>query len=117
MDATALANYVPEETLPILSGCFAFGTTLALSTLAQKLVGISTATKIVPSVIGMATVALASVASQRAAMACYEWREDPNFLADPVKRKRFFQATSPSYRSDYFHIGDHFKIPWHDLRV
>jgi hypothetical protein len=42
MDATAIINFVPDSTGPIVSGCVAFGTTLCLSTLAQKIVGVST---------------------------------------------------------------------------
>ena len=116
MDAsTSLAMYIPEETLPIVSGYFAFAITLALSTSAQKLVGISTATKAVPSVLGMTTVCLASLASQRAAVGYHEWRKDHNFLRNRVKRNRVL-ASSPSVR-EYWEIGEQIKIPLHDLRM
>ena len=113
--ATSLATYIPEETLPIVSGYFAFAITLALSTSAQKLVGISTATKAVPSVLGMTTVCLASLASQRAAVGYHEWRKDHNFLSNRVKRNRVL-ASSPSVR-EYWEIGEQIKIPLHDLRM
>ena len=70
---TALVQYVPQETLPILSGCFAFGSTLAVSTMAQKLVGISTATRILPSMFGIATVCIASLCSQHASVTSHIW--------------------------------------------
>lgn len=114
--ATSLATYsIPEETLPIVSGYFAFAITLALSTSAQKLVGISTATKAVPSVLGMTTVCLASLASQRAAVGYHEWKKDHNFLRNRVKRNRVL-ALSPSVR-EYWEIGEQIKIPLHDLRM
>jgi hypothetical protein len=119
MDTTALATYIPDSTLPIVSGCVAFGSTLALSTLAQKLIGISTATKVVPSVWGMATVCLASLASQRAALCGHEWHKDPNAWKDPQKRRKLLLATSSSssYPSEHWQMGEHFKIPLHDIRV
>jgi hypothetical protein len=116
MDTTTLASYVPDYTLPIVSGCFAFGATLGLSTFAQKLIGISTATKMVPSVLGMATVCLASLTSQRAAICSQAWLKDPDVFSDPEKRRRLL-ATSPSSYQDCWEIEDNLKIPLHDLRV
>jgi hypothetical protein len=118
MDPTALAAYVPDQTIPIVSGCFAFGTTLALSTLAQKLMGVSTATKIVPSVLGVVTVCLASLVSQRAALCGHEWRLNPNFYQNTHTRKRIFATSSSSYRRDScWELGDYVKIPKQELRV
>jgi hypothetical protein len=115
MDSTALIAHVPESAFPVVSGCVAFGTTLALSTLAQKLVGISTGTKIVPTVAGMATVALASLASQQ--MAVYNHQYMQSQFYNPSKGsfyKRKPLATSG--RRDYLEVAN-FKIPLHEVRV
>jgi DNA-directed RNA polymerase subunit RPC12/RpoP len=121
MDTTALVNYVPDSTVPIVTGCVAFGATLCLSTLAQKIVGISTATKVTPSVFGFATVCLASMASQRAAICTHEWIQDTRsiqkFVMDPKTRKKMFSLSSTNSSNDYFQIGNKFKIPYHDVRV
>lgn len=120
MDVTALVPYSAESALPVVSGCFAFGTTMCLSTLAQKIIGISTATKVVPSLIGMATVCLASIASQRAAICTSDWVNDSRpfhqFMMDPETRRTLFSPPKAS-PADCIQIGDHIKIPKHNLRV
>ena len=114
MDALALTTAAPDSTIPVISGCVAFGTTLAFSTLIQKLVGISTATKIIPTPLGVATVCVASLASQRVAMLGEQWVRDPSILTDSKKRNRLL-ATSP--RHDHLQISNDLKIPMHDIRV
>jgi hypothetical protein len=114
--STALVEHIPESAFPVVSGCVAFGTTLALSTLAQKLVGISTGTKIVPTVVGMATVALASLASQQMAIRNHEYMQSQYY--NPSKRS-FPQRTplfTTSGRRDYLEVAS-LKIPLHELRV
>jgi hypothetical protein len=111
IDPTALATY--DTAVPILSGCFTFGTALALSTLAQKAAGISTATKLVPSVVGIATVCLASLASQQAAIFSHEWIQNPSM--DVFRKRKNAWAKSP-YR-DCLEIGEYVKVPMHSVRV
>lgn len=121
MDTSALVHYAPDSTVPIVTGCVAFGATLCLSTLAQKIVGISTATKVAPSVLGFATVCLASMASQRAAICTHEWMQDKrqlrDFITDPKLPKKLFSLSSTKSSKEYFKIGDFVNIPFHDLRV
>ena len=122
MDSTALIAHVPESVFPVVSGCVAFGTTLALSTLAQKMVGISTGTKIVPTVAGMATVALASLASQQMAVYNHQYMQSEYYNPSkrspfhPQRRQPLLVATSASGRRDYLEVAS-FKIPLHELRV
>ena len=127
MDTVALIQYVPDSTIPVLSGCAAFGTTLALSTLTQKWLGISTATKIVPSVFGFASVCFASIASQRVAVCSHELRKDKvhfqDLFKDPKIRKRYLEKlflptpTGNDSSRDYFQIGNKVKLPLHEARV
>jgi hypothetical protein len=118
--ATALIqDYVPEETLPVLAGCFAFGSTLALSTLGQKLAGISTGTNILPKVLGVATVCMASLASQEAAICNHEWVQAR--IYNKKKNNRTERGTSSSslfHRREqpYYNLGG-LPIPMHELRV
>ena len=59
------AVVVSPDALSIVAGCFAFGSSLAVSTLAQgKLLGVSTGTvRPIPTVLGVATVCAASLIS------------------------------------------------------
>lgn len=70
-------SHLRDAVLPVLSGCATFGATLALSTAVQKLVGVSTATKILPSLNGVFTVCAASLASERAAILAHQWQRHP----------------------------------------
>ena len=67
-DVASAALSLPPSTLPILAGYSAFASSLALSTLLQlKLLGVSTGSpRPIPSLIGMASVALSSLASHNA---------------------------------------------------
>jgi hypothetical protein len=63
-----------HEIVPVGVGVGVFGGTLAVSTLAQKLMGISTGTAAgLPVVAGFATVCVASVFSHHAATACHQY--------------------------------------------
>lgn len=68
-----------------MAGTLAFGSTLALSTLAQqRILHISTGTPApIPSLVGFATVCLASVAAHKAATALYSYQyyHPPNLLS------------------------------------
>ena len=126
---TTVVQYVPQETLPVVAGCFAFGSTLAASTLAQKVIGISTATKVLPSAIGFATVCVASLVSQHAAIASHGWVQESFY-----KNKKFQAITkasnsrrqtteSSSYLFNrqrqlqpHLNVGG-LQIPMHDVRV
>lgn len=112
--------YSAETAVPVVSGCVAFGTTMCLATLAQKIIGISTANKMVPSLVGMATVCLASIASQRSAICAYDWVNDKRpiqeFIMDPKTRNTLFSPSTAS-SAESIRISDQIKIPKHDLRV
>lgn len=138
IDAVALTGYVPppDITVPVLSGCVAFGGTLAVSTLVQKLIGISTATQVVPSVLGVATVCVASLASERAAILGHDrvqnWQASMKkkswySTTDKKKKANGWLSTSSSSSSssslaairqkEYYEVGDYVKIPKHHVRV
>jgi hypothetical protein len=86
---------LPEAAFPILTGWAAFGATLALSTAAQKWVGISTATKALPTLNGIMTVCVASLASERAAISAHQWQQDKQLPVLDVKQiKTKLWATS-----------------------
>ena len=114
-----------DTTVPILSGCFTFGAALALSTLAQKVAGISTATKVVPTLTGIVTVCFASLASQQAAIFAHECIiQNPRpqsfeelFQKATKKWKSKSPATRYHHYKDYFEIGDYVKVPMHSMRV
>jgi hypothetical protein len=141
-----LTNGIPPDTtiLPVLTGIAGFGLTLALSTATQKFVGISTGTRILPTVCGVLTVCAASLVSERAAIATHEWRTDPKQFQKTMKDK-FLLATSTSNRQQqqslprrrssrqrHHHFDDHNnnnnnndsnhwirinKLPVHEIRV
>ncbi|KAG7341158.1 hypothetical protein IV203_023109 [Nitzschia inconspicua] len=74
------SKHLHDVVLPVLSGCATFGATLALSTAMQKFVGVSTATKVLPTLNGVASVCLASLASERAAIVAHQWQNNPSKL-------------------------------------
>jgi hypothetical protein len=83
-------HLLPEAAFPILIGYAAFGATLALSTAAQKCVGISTATKVLPTLNGIVTVCAASLASEWAAISAHQWQQHkklPTVDLEQIKTK------------------------------
>lgn len=76
-----------DRILPIISGCATFGATLALSTAMQKLVGISTATQLLPTINGVFTVCAASLASEQAAIITHTWQKDPQKALAQLQNK------------------------------
>ena len=115
----------PRETWPVLAGIAAFGSTLAISTLAQwRILGISTGSlRPLPTAAGFATVCAASLASHHASIAAHEYVQngrDPASYYDPAS---FFQLGGAtwnnaafSYREDYLDLK-YFKIPLHTIRM
>jgi hypothetical protein len=115
----------PRETWPVLAGVAAFGSTLAISTLAQwRILGISTGSlRPLPTAAGFATVCAASLASHHVSIAAHEYVQygrDPASYFDPAS---FFQLggnnwnnAAFSYREDYLDLK-YFKIPLHTLRM
>lgn len=64
---------LPPSTLPIMAGYAAFASSLALSTFLQlKILGVSTGSpRPIPSLLGIASVALSSLASHKASVKVY----------------------------------------------
>jgi hypothetical protein len=133
---TMMATYLPEfvqtvvdqsprETWPILAGVAAFGSTLAISTLAQwRVLGISTGSlRPLPTAAGLATVCAASMASHHVSIATHEYVQNAQNPAT------YFQLgggggggnfnwnnAAFSYREDYLDLK-YFKIPLHTVRM
>lgn len=105
----------PDEVLPILSGVATFGATLALSTLVQKAAGISTATKVLPSIHGFVTVCLASLASERVAIVTHEYRSNPHkFQKNPhLFYQRLLTPTSSLSSSSSLRAATTTKVQHH----
>ena len=114
IDANALAIALPNDTFPVMSGCVAFGTTLALSTMAQKAIGITTATKVIPSITGMLTVCAASLASQQMAIYTRACLKEKSVFTNPNKGRNLM-SSSPF--EDKWDMGIFGKLPAHNLRV
>ena len=119
-----LCSSIPDGVFPVIGGCIAFGTTLAVSTAAQKVIGVSTGTKIVPSLLGFATVCGASLVSEQAAILTYELKTDPRkrsfeYVHDKIKNQ-FVETSRNIIESSSQLRGrkkDQFKIPMHEIRV
>ncbi|KAL7558779.1 hypothetical protein ACA910_011876 [Epithemia clementina (nom. ined.)] len=73
----------PSSTWSIVAGTLAFGSTLALSTLTQqRILRISTGTLApIPSLVGFATVCVASLAAHKAAIAAYSYQYNHHLQA------------------------------------
>jgi hypothetical protein len=113
---TAIVTAIPECSIPVVAGCVAFGSTLALSTFFQKVVGISTATRIAPSFLGMATVCVASLVSQHAAIANHEWVQQRYYNPTKTRKSLPELASSTFTRKEYFEVAG-LSVPLHDFRV
>jgi len=119
-----LCSNIPDSVFPVIGGCIAFGTTLAVSTAAQKVIGVSTGTKIVPSFLGFASVCGASLVSEQAAILTYELKTDPrkrSFEYVQNKIKNQFVETSRNIIESSSQLRgrkkDQFKLPMHEIRV
>jgi hypothetical protein len=119
-----LVTSIPDAVAPVIGGCVAFGTTLAASTAAQKAIGVSTATNVVPSLLGFATVCAASLVSEQTAIVTHQLQRDPNKLSlgsitRGLKRKVSETSNAMVRSSSKFREGEKrkFKVPMHEVRV
>lgn len=119
-----LCNKLPDAVLPMVSGCVAFGSTLAASTAMQKAVGVSTGTSVVPSLLGFATVCAASLASEQAAILTHQMQQDPRkrnfgYLRRRLRRSIRDVSGNIIHSSSNFIEGDRkpLKLPMHEVRV
>jgi hypothetical protein len=105
---------VSPEACSIVAGCFAFGSSLALSTLAQgKLLGISTGSvRPLPTVMGMVSVGLATMASHHSSIAVHRAMrdDDDNYYSRGTCKKNW------SRRHDEVSIGE-VTVSKHALRM
>jgi len=113
---------IPDSILPIVGGCVAFGTTLALSTAVQKVVGISTGNKIIPTLLGFTTVCAASLVSERTAILTHDLWNDPNkksfaYVQKKIKKNLSITTTAIIESASQLREKRKFKIPMHEVRV
>ena len=113
MDASQVASVVREGVIPAVSGCISFGTTLALSTCAQKRIGISTGNKLLARLVGVPTVCLASLISQRCTHLAQECNRNPDILKDPKAVSRILRRSLP--RREYYEISERIRLPKDDI--
>jgi len=108
---------------PVIGGYVAFGATLALSTLAQKAIGVSTATPVLPSLLGFATVCAASLVSEKTAIFAHELKWAPKKGSLGYIRRKFedkiSETSSDIKSSTKLRMGRkrNFKLPMHEVRV
>jgi hypothetical protein len=115
-------KHIPDTILPIVGGCVAFGTTLALSTAVQKLVGISTGNKIIPTLLGFTTVCAASLVSERTAILTHDLWKDPNkksfaYVQKKIKKNLSVTTSAIIESSSQLREKRKFKLPMHEVRV
>lgn len=115
MDASKLFSTIEHDVIPAAAGCLAFYTTLGLSTTAQKMVGISTGTKVLARMAGVPTVCLAALAGHRCTVFAQEWKKNPE-VAQNVKSSIHIPATSAP-RDDFYEISQNIRIPKRDVHV
>jgi len=110
--AVSAALSLPPNTIPIFAGYAAFASSLALSTLLQlKVLGVSTGShRPIPSLVGLASVALSSLASHNASIKAHD------FLSRQEKSVVMTQSTMtssdevsfkqpPRWKSEMLHFG------------
>jgi hypothetical protein len=119
-----LCTCIPDAVFSVVGGCVAFGTTLAISTAAQKAIGISTATNVVPSLLGFATVCAASLVSEQTAVLTHQLQKDPKKRNLGYITRKFMNQISESSNavaesSSQFRRGKKHKIkfPVHEVQV
>ena len=115
-----LCTRIPDAVFPIIGGCVAFGTTLAVSTAAQKVIGVSTATNIVPSLLGFATVCAASLVSEQTAILTHELKRDPRKRNLGYIKHKLSKTSNDIIESTSQLRGGknhQFKLPMHEVRV
>lgn len=115
MDTSHLASAIRQEIVPTLSGCLVFATTLGLSTCAQKVVGISTGTKVLARMAGIPTVCIASLLSQRCTLLAQEWTQNPESIKD---RKIVWEILAkPSSKDECYEITGRLRVPKRDVHM
>lgn len=99
----------------MLAGTAAFGSTLALSTMTQQMFHISTASRPpLPTLLGLASVCVASLASHHAAIATnqyLQWGYLPSWKIWEYSQNAIF-----SFREDYLDLNL-VQIPLHTVRI
>ena len=115
MDASQFASVIREGVIPTISGCIAFGTTLSLSTCAQKRMGISTGDKLLARLAGVPTVCVASLISQRFTYLAQEWNRNPDILKDRKAVSRILRRSLP--RREYYEISERIRLPKDDVNA
>jgi hypothetical protein len=101
------------QVVAISAGCFAFGTSLAISTLVQcKLLGLSTGSvRPLPSLFGVLSVGVASLASHYSSIAAYQSMNGDWSMQ--IGKHRYHRSNS---MVDTVSFGD-FSVSKHTLRV
>jgi hypothetical protein len=109
---------VSPEACSIVAGCFAFGSSLALSTLAQgKLLGISTGSvRPLPTVMGMVSVGLATMASHHSSIAVHRAMNNDEDQHYYYSRGKYNNNNHRGRRNDEVSIGE-ITISKHTLRM
>lgn len=115
MDTSQIASVIIEGVVPTLSGCTAFGITLGLSTCAQKRIGISTGKKLMARLVGVPTVCLASLISQRFTHLAQEWTRNPDILNNPEAVSQILRRQLA--RREYYEISERIRLPKDDVHV
>jgi hypothetical protein len=117
--ASKIKSFILEEAVPVASGCVAFYLTLGSSTGIQKMLGISTATKVRARLMGIPSVCAASIAGQRCALLVQEWSRDPQAMRDHKSSLRILSTSSASAsREDYYYeIANGIRLPKQDVHT
>jgi len=115
MESSKLFSFIKQDVVPAASGCLAFYSTLGLSTCAQKMVGVSTGTKVFARAAGVPTVCLAALASHRCTLLAQEWSRNPEVIRDGKSSMRIL-TTSPS-REDCYEIAPNIRLPKQEVHM
>ena len=104
--ALSATSSLPPSTLPIVAGYAAFASSLALSTFLQlKILGVSTGSpRPIPSLVGIASVALSSLAAHKASVKVYS------------KKNHLSLSTSSVRSAETIHFGA-IQVDKHTLRM
>ena len=107
--AAALSLCLPPSTIPIAAGYITFASSLALSTLVQlKILGISTGSpRPIPSLVGLASVALSSLASHNASIQAHALCRHYYTGASSSSQRRATSASFqlPRWQSEVLNFG------------
>lgn len=113
-----LRRHLSPEALSVFAGAVSFGSTLALSTtLQQKLLGISTGTPApVPSLVGVASVCLASTTAHQVALATHAYARTGEWPSQFTLWPRADQSAYLFYRDQVLDLKI-VKLPMHSVRI